>query len=88
MLKNGTVAASISATAPIFKFYAQGIIDDIHLTGDKHMHCYTKEINHAVTIIGYGKDSKFDRQYFIVKNSFGTDWGENGYVRISAHNSV
>jgi len=61
MLKNGTIAASISATSPIFKYYAQGIIDDIHLTGDKHMNCFTKSIDHAVTIVGFGKDNKFDR---------------------------
>ena len=42
LLKNGPVAASISATSPIFKFYAQGIIDDIHLTGDHHTDCYTQ----------------------------------------------
>jgi hypothetical protein len=61
LLRNGTVAASISATSPIFKFYAKGIIDDIHLTGDHHMDCYTGSTNHAVTIVGFGKDNTFDR---------------------------
>ena len=64
MLKNGPVAASISAMSPIFRFYAKGVIDDIHLKGDKHMDCYNTEnykIDHAVTIIGFGKDSQFDR---------------------------
>ena len=52
------------------------------------MDCYTNSVNHAVTIVGFGTDVKFDRQYFIIKNSFGEDWGENGYARISAHNTV
>jgi C1A family cysteine protease len=34
---------------------------------------------HAVLIVGYNDDE----QYFIVKNSWGTDWGEDGYFRIA-----
>jgi len=34
---------------------------------------------HAVTIVGYDDSG----QYFIVKNSWGTGWGENGYFRIA-----
>ena len=79
------MAATISASSPIFKFYSKGIIDDLAVFGGSHMQCAGR-INHGVTIVGWGKDEDFDKEYFIVKNSFGTDWGEDGYARISAHN--
>ena len=39
--------------------------------------------NHAVVIIGYGVD-KDGSTYWIVKNSYGEDWGESGYFRVLA----
>jgi cathepsin H len=39
-------------------------------------------INHAVTIVGFGKDSVTGVPYWIVKNSWGTTWGQNGYFNI------
>ncbi|KAL3627255.1 Cysteine protease xcp1 [Castilleja foliolosa] len=38
------------------------------------------QLSHAVTAIGYEKD------YIIVKNSWGTGWGENGYMRMLRNN--
>ncbi|KIH63214.1 hypothetical protein ANCDUO_06489 [Ancylostoma duodenale] len=35
---------------------------------------------HAVKIIGWGKEN--DVPYWLVANSWNTDWGENGYFRI------
>ena len=39
--------------------------------------------NHAVVIVGYGVDKDGDI-YWIVKNSYGEDWGESGYFRVLA----
>lgn len=36
---------------------------------------------HAVTVVGWGKDQTTNLQYWIVKNSWGSAWGENGYFR-------
>lgn len=44
-------------------------------------------INHAVVLTGYGTNGDCGGRtcdYFIVKNSWGTNWGANGYVKIEA----
>lgn len=41
-------------------------------------------IDRALTAVGYGYDKTLSSYYYIVKNSMGTKWGENGYARILA----
>jgi hypothetical protein len=64
-----------------------GIIDDLALSGRSHMACNTGKINHAVTIVGWGRESNFEKDYFIIKNSFGTDWGQEGFAKIAVENN-
>ena len=80
-MNDGPVVASINAGNPIFKNYAFGVIDT--------QNCVSKNKNnnydHSVLVVGYGKSIKGGK-YFIIKNSFGTNWGDQGYGRIAAHN--
>jgi cathepsin X len=40
-------------------------------------------INHVVSVIGWGAEA--GTEYWIVRNSWGTFWGEGGFVRIKMH---
>ena len=41
--------------------------------------------NHAVILVGWGNEN--GTEYFIGKNSFGTEWGEDGWIRIAVNSS-
>jgi len=40
------------------------------------------DIDHVVQLVGYGTDSSAG-DYWLVRNSWGSDWGENGYIRLA-----
>ena len=73
-LANGPIAALVEADKVAFRFYSSGI-----LNSDKCGY----EADHAVQIVGWGKDESSQLEYYIVKNSWGGLWGEDGYIRIA-----
>lgn len=44
-------------------------------------------INHVVVLVGYGTDEQYG-DYWLVRNSWGTGYGENGYIRLAREKSV
>jgi C1A family cysteine protease len=43
-------------------------------------------LDHGVLAIGYGHDDKLNKDYWLVKNSWGTFWGEKGFFRLVNNN--
>lgn len=73
LYKVGPLAVSINSNSYL-QNYSSGILN---LSASQ---CSPSVINHAVTIVGYGVENGVN--YWIVKNSWGADWGESGYFRI------
>ena len=80
LYETGPLAIALNANP--LQTYTGGILD---LTSTK---CPTSGINHAVTLVGYGHDTATGLDYWIVKNSWGTSWGEDGYFRIRRGNGT
>ena len=57
----------------VFEGYTSGILNSAD--------CGTN-INHPVTAVGYGNSEGQD--YFILRNEWGTGWGDQGYIKIAA----
>ena len=73
----GPVSVAIEADTRTFQMYKSGVI-----TGTS---CGTN-LDHGVLVAGYGTEGS--QPYWLVKNSWGTSWGENGYVKIEKTSST
>ena len=69
----GPVAANIGTPLASFYQYSGGVYYEPD--------CRTDSLSHAVLIVGYGTEN--GRDYWLCKNSWGADWGEGGYIKMS-----
>nr|CAH7731777.1 unnamed protein product [Callosobruchus chinensis] len=70
----GPISGSMDSSG--LQFYKKGVLDNSHCSNTDD------DLDHAVLLVGYEKN------YYIVKNSFGTGWGESGYFRILRNNNT
>uniref|UniRef100_A0A667HSS9 Procathepsin L n=1 Tax=Lynx canadensis TaxID=61383 RepID=A0A667HSS9_LYNCA len=73
----GPVSAAVDASLNSFQFYKKGIYYDPK--------CSNKRLNHGVLVVGYGFEGEEsdNKKYWIVKNSWGANWGKHGYILIA-----
>ena len=73
---------SVLIDASQLQWYNNGVWTGKTSTEPDVMKCSTTYLNHAVLVVGYGNDADTGLDYWIVKNSWGEDWGEEGYFRL------
>ncbi|XP_077193882.1 digestive cysteine proteinase 1-like [Paroedura picta] len=75
LYKHGPVAVNLDASHKSFAFYANGIYYEPQC-GNR-----TTELDHAVLAVGYGVLQ--GQSYWLIKNSWSTYWGNDGYILVS-----
>merc|ERR1719428_2807935 len=58
-----------------FQFYNTGVY--------REPECSPENLDHGVLAVGYGVDETSGEAYWLIKNSWGTSWGDGGFVKMA-----
>lgn len=67
--KVGPIGLSLAAGK--WPYYEKGVYEDEET-----------KVDHAVVLVGYGEDKKTKEKYWKIRNSWGVQFGEHGYIRV------
>jgi len=73
----GPIAISVDAGS--WGRYSNGVFDGCNQK--------SPDIDHAVVLVGYGTDTKLG-DFWLVRNSWGSSWGEKGYIRLKRSTTI
>ncbi len=76
-LSKGPTSVAVGVN-DVFRSYSSGILR-------RADGCQEYPVTHAVTAVGYGTEGGVD--YYIIKNSWGAGWGENGFMKLEQGNT-
>jgi len=72
------VAIAIDASHQSFQFYSSGVYEDSACCTN----CQQSDLDHGVLLVGFGTDPDSGKDYWLVKNSWNSGWGDNGYIKM------
>ncbi|XP_054837868.1 procathepsin L-like [Eublepharis macularius] len=70
----GPVSVAVDASSIHFQFYSSGIF---------YLESCGNTLDHGMLVVGYGVSQWNGQDYWLLKNSWGTEWGEEGYMQVA-----
>merc|ERR1712190_445415 len=76
LVTKGTMSVGIMVPDEML-YYDKGVLNVSTCKADAN------EIDHAVVLVGYGFDTESGLEYYTIRNSWSTNWGDQGYIKIA-----
>ena len=88
-LAKQSVSVAVAANNKYINGYKRGVIDAADCLAEAIVDGENlNPINHAVLLVGYGHDEATGLDYYLVKNSWNTTWGDQGYFKLERKDIV